>query len=81
MLLTAHMQKFHTIQSTSQIIRTTKLMQGQQSSSDYLAKVFTLLPANNIKDKLEIQAFLDAPCQLDLPLKQFSPKEVKEREK
>jgi hypothetical protein len=47
--------------------------------ADYLANIFTLLPANNLKDELEIQAFLDAPCQLDLPLKQFSPNEVKKR--
>jgi hypothetical protein len=42
--------------------------------ADYLAKVFTPLPANNIEDKLEINAFLDAPCQLDFPMKHFSPK-------
>jgi hypothetical protein len=50
----------------------------EQTIADYLAKVFTPLPASNIEDELEINAFLDAPCQLDLPMKHFSPKEVKQ---
>jgi hypothetical protein len=45
--------------------------------ANYLAKVFTPLPENNTEDELEIKAYLAAPCQLDLPLKYFSPKEVK----
>jgi hypothetical protein len=45
--------------------------------ADYLANVFTPLSANNTEDELEIMAYLDAPCQLDLPLKPFAPKEVK----
>jgi hypothetical protein len=46
--------------------------------ADYLANVFTPLPANSIKDELRIKAFLDAPCLPDPPLKLFSPKEVKQ---
>jgi hypothetical protein len=45
--------------------------------ANYFAKVFTPLPENNTEDGLEVKAYLAASCQLDLPLKYFSPKEVK----
>jgi hypothetical protein len=45
--------------------------------ANYLAKVFTPIPANITEDEIEIKAYLAASCQLDPLLKPFTPKEVK----
>jgi hypothetical protein len=41
----------------------------------YLEKVFSPAEADN-NDRSEILNFLDIPCQLSLPVRSFSPKEV-----
>jgi hypothetical protein len=46
-------------------------MEKTKQFAHHLAKVFTPHPRNNNDD--EIEAYLDAPCQLSPPLKAFHP--------
>lgn len=43
--------------------------------AEHVAEVFTAIPNANPSDN-EIEGFLRAPCQMSLPIKSFSPKEI-----
>lgn len=45
--------------------------------AEYLSQVFTPLPPNNNIYDTEIETYLDAPCQMSLPIRAFTPAEVK----
>jgi hypothetical protein len=44
---------------------------------DHLSQVFTPQNSEHHHNNDEIQKFLDAPCQISLPIKAFSPREVR----
>jgi len=50
-------------------------MEKSNKFAQHLANVFTPHPRNNNDD--EIEAYLDAPCQMSPPLKAFSPTKVR----
>lgn len=47
--------------------------------ADYLTNVFSTPQPQGINTDHEIDSFLDAPCQLSLPTKSFSPAEVRQQ--
>jgi hypothetical protein len=49
---------------------------GSEKAETFSEDLFTPHDCNNHHNNDEIEKFLDAPCQMSLPIKAFSPKEV-----
>jgi hypothetical protein len=47
-----------------------------ENFGEHLSQMFTPHDSNNHHNNDEIEKFLDTPCQMSLPIKAFSPKEV-----
>jgi hypothetical protein len=47
-----------------------------ETFGEHLSQVFTPHDSNNHHNNDEIEKFLDAPCQMSLPVRAFSPNEV-----
>jgi hypothetical protein len=47
-----------------------------ETFDEHLSQVFTSHDSNNRHNNDDIEKFLDTPCQMSLPIKAFSPKEV-----
>jgi hypothetical protein len=51
-------------------------LERAENFAEYLSLVFTPQNSNDHHNDNETEKFLDTPCQMSLPIKAFSPKEV-----
>jgi hypothetical protein len=53
-------------------------LEKAENFAEHLSQVFTPHNSEHHHNNNEIEKFLDAPCQMSLPIKAFSPREVRQ---